>query len=114
MTRGPIIPNDYPIPVIRASSHDPDARQRARSLNDGEPFEFAHIDGDHTAPGVMLDWEWAQSEVTRLVAFHDIANVGNPSIDVRAFWGKLKRNKRWATDEFVYDKGRYGIGVVYL
>lgn len=110
----PMIPNDYPIPVIRGSSHDPDMRQRARSLNDGERFEFVHIDGDHTAPAVALDWEWAQVEATRLVAFHDIANVGNPSIEVRQFWKKLRVNKRWATDEFIYDKGIYGIGLVYL
>jgi predicted O-methyltransferase YrrM len=101
--------------VIRGCSQDPDMRQRARSLNDGEPFEFAFIDGDHTGPSVREDWEWAQREITRIVAFHDIAKVGNPSIEVKPLWEEIRESGRWRTAEVTLDDGpQHGIGVVWL
>lgn len=110
---------------VAGSSHDPSVRQRARSINDGNPFDFAFIDGDHSYEGALQDFEWANLEIERLIAFHDIYSVESCP-DVVALW---KNIRLWSTfadrdgfafgrikhiEEFSYEENRNGIGVVWL
>jgi predicted O-methyltransferase YrrM len=100
--------------VVNGCSQDPLVRQRAVSLNDGAPFDFAFIDGDHTLPAVTEDWEWARREVRRIVAFHDIACEDREPIQVKPLWDAILASGEYETEEIRCDVGRYGIGVVYL
>lgn len=107
-----------PMPtVVTGCSQDRMVRQRAESLNGGERFDFAFIDGDHSYGGVSEDWEWAQREVLRIVAFHDIHSEESCP-DVVRFWKELTTELR-GRDEFHYleithEEKRNGIGVVWL
>jgi cephalosporin hydroxylase len=58
---------------IDVDSHDPCTAKAVTEALDGELFDFAFIDGDHTYDGVRADW-LAYSPMVRpggTVAFHD-------------------------------------------
>lgn len=103
--------------IVHGCSQDPMVRQRARSLNDGENFAFAFIDGDHTYEGVREDWEWAKREC-RIVAFHDIHST-HTCPGVVKFWEELSRDfRQWdrrieLSEPTEQEAGRNGIGVVW-
>jgi precorrin-6B methylase 2 len=102
--------------VVHGSSHDPKVRQRARLLNDGEPFDFVFIDGDHSYDGVREDWNWSRFE-GRMVAFHDICST-HTCPGVVKWWDEFSADakqgwERWREFTFERKLGRNGIGLVW-
>lgn len=102
------------IPLVLGASQDPQVRQRARSINNGEPFDFVFIDGDHTAPAARTDWEWARVEAKRIVAFHDVDSMDNPSIEVNALWSSIVKSGEYETLHITNGFAGNGIGVVWI
>lgn len=110
------------IPLVLGASQDPQVRQRARSYNGGENFDFVFIDGDHTAPAARTDWEWARDEARKLVAFHDVDSMDNPSIEVNALWREIIGefsphgvvSKHYRTETISNGQPGNGIGVVWI
>lgn len=102
--------------VVHGCSDDPQVRQRARSLNDGEPFDFVFVDGDHTYDGVRGDWNWSRFE-GRLVAFHDVCST-HTCPDVVRWWEQFTSDPlngwtHWREITYERASGRNGIGIVW-
>lgn len=103
----------WPSRIVLGCSQDRTVRFRAESLNDGEPFEVALIDGDHSYESVCADWEWARKEVKRIVAFHDVGP--NSEFGSRRFWAEVRG--RWPHRCVTITKdpnGYHGWGLFYL
>jgi cephalosporin hydroxylase len=62
------------VEIIRGDSHHEDTKQRVLALLQGEPLDFLFLDGDHTLPGVSLDYEMYAPLVRSAgwIGFHDI------------------------------------------
>ena len=46
-----------------------------QKLRDRGPFDAVFIDGDHKAPGVQIDWEFAKSLDPKRIFFHDFTDA---------------------------------------
>lgn len=114
----PMIGNWHPawgnLNIVYGASQGHDDMHRALLANDARPFDVVVIDGDHTMPAAMSDWEWAKIHATKMIAIHDIASLRNPQIDCRELWaGILLQGYR--TESIGYPTNdHYGIGVVFL
>jgi len=76
--------------VVRGNSHDAETAARVNEILAGRPVDFLHIDGDHSAPGVLQDWR-AYGPLVRpggLIAFHDI--VAPPPCHVADVWPDIR------------------------
>jgi predicted O-methyltransferase YrrM len=108
------------IELLRMDSHTPEARERLRHLLAGRAIDFLFIDGDHRYSGVQQDYDLYAGLVRPggLVAFHDIHPEHEvDTIQVAQFWRELKAQAPQCgtirgIEEYVYDEGRYGIGVL--
>jgi predicted O-methyltransferase YrrM len=102
---------------IIGNSHDPETRDKLRSILDGRKIDLLFIDGDHSYEGVKQDFEMYAS-LASLVALHDILPHPNvPGCDVDRYWRELK--SRHDCVEFLdpednrFGRGQWGgIGVV--
>jgi hypothetical protein len=89
--------------------------QRALSLNDGEPFDVTHIDGDHTYDNAESDFKWALANTRKLIAMHDVNSRGNPSIENRQLWNDIVEAGKHRTFTISGTReGAWGIGVVWV
>lgn len=100
---------------IRADSHSPATRSRLRSVLGGEPLDFLFIDGDHSAEGVLRDFEDYAPFVRPggWIAFHDIRwDERGWSGDVHKVWPELAA--RYDGVELIEEAGPsgYGIGLI--
>lgn len=102
--------------LFRLDSHDSQTHEQVRQVFEGQPLDFAFIDGDHTYVGVKADFEDYGPMVRAggLIAFHDILPRPDlPSIQVDRLWAELK--DRYDTEEFIGPDGsgrRIGIGLL--
>lgn len=108
---------DQKLHLLRGDSHKPETHETIRGLFDGQPIDFAFIDGDHLYPGVKADFiEYGKMvRPGGLIAFHDICeDPHDPEIEVSQLWNQIK--SALPTRELVFTdavKGwRLGIGVV--
>jgi hypothetical protein len=69
---------------VAVDSHSPAFLELLRARG---PFDLALIDGDHTEAGVLADFEAVRPRA-RMLAFHDIAEVGFP--DVGRVWRAIQ------------------------
>lgn len=77
---------------LQADSHQPELVEQVRGLLDGDLFDVAFIDGDHTYRGVKRDFElWSPLvKPGGIVAFHDtIQNGDRHEPGVVKFTGEL-------------------------
>ena len=83
----------------------------------GGPYDAVFIDADHRYEAVSADWSIYRA-FARLVAFHDIADVGaidkhhGYPVEVPRLWDRLKTSHR--TREFIEPNSIFGVGVVYV
>ena len=81
------------------------------------PYDAVFIDADHRYEAVSADWSIYRA-FARLVAFHDIADVGaidkhhGYPVEVPRLWDRLKTSHR--TREFIEPNSIFGVGVVYV
>lgn len=103
------------VDLIRASSHEPETRDRLAGLLAGTPVDLLFIDGDHTYSGVKQDYETYAPFVRNggWVVFHDIVHHETASgCEVERLWQEVR--DLGSCREFVkdYDQRRGGIGVL--
>jgi len=101
---------------IRADSHSPATRKRLAAALAGEPLDFLFIDGDHSAAGVLRDFEDYAPLVRPggLIALHDIRRDEKGwSGDVHRVWPDLAA--KYDGVELVDEAGPsgYGIGLLH-
>lgn len=101
------------VPMIVGDSHDAFTQERVRKLHDG-PWDFVHIDGDHSDAGARADYTWAADGLqARVIALHDIAPYQHPDLQVWRLWHELKQEEGLPSWEIRHDpNGGYGYGVV--
>ncbi len=100
---------------IRADSHRPETRRRLAALLQGEKLDFLFIDGDHTAAGVLRDFEDYTPFVRPggLIALHDIRpDEKGWSGEVHRVWPEL--SARFQGEELVDGAGPAGYGIGLL
>ena len=103
--------------LFRADSHQPDTRDKLKSVLPPEGLDFLFIDADHTYDGVKGDFELYSPLVRRggLVVLHDIC-VHPPEMDchVDRFWSEIR--SRYKTREYIENPGQggFGIGVIEI
>lgn len=108
-----LLQRGYDIEVLLGNSTGPGV---LKSLGD-RAFDAALIDGDHRYEGVLADWLTYRDRAT-LVAFHDIAGVGEIQrssrlpVEVPRLWQEVKGSARRSI-EFVAEGSRMGIGVLW-
>jgi predicted O-methyltransferase YrrM len=100
--------------VMRGDSHLDDTRDAVREYFGGQ-LDFLFIDGDHSAPSVLRDFELYAPLVRSggLIAFHDIVDGPEDLVGgVPAFWREV-RSELDSPSEFVesWEQGGFGIGV---
>lgn len=79
------------------------------AVQEHSPYDFIHIDGDHSPQGVKADWENYGPLATKAVGFHDIRNA---EYGVKGFWNNLKTKHRHV--EYCYEKKEHmGLGVIF-
>lgn len=82
-----------------------------------EPFDFVHIDGDHSWVGCTEDYGWARDRLrARMIALHDVAQFdqGPPSehrFDVWKLWHEIKLSSTPAVEIRHNKECRFGYGV---
>lgn len=86
------------IDLFRLSSHDPVALEEVETALDGDKLDILFLDGDHSYPGVVLDYETFKPFVREggLIIFHDIIDSENhrsQNCMVSQFWNELEGNK---------------------
>ncbi len=99
----------------RVDSHQPDSLELARKAFDGQPIDFAFIDGDHLYEGVKQDFEMYGPLVRPggLIGFHDTQpRPKQPSIQVDRFWRELVEQYPDHTQEYVGPGRAIGIGML--
>ena len=77
------------------------------------PFEFIHVDGDHSKEGVLEDWKRYGPMVKPggLIAFHDIL-FDHGSTKVCQAWPEIREGQDWA--EIIgpfWNKTRHRVGI---
>lgn len=81
-----------------------------------EPFDFVHIDGDHTLAACTADYEWALNRLqARMIALHDIAiwdPCENSQFGVWELWHTIKLSGVPAVEIRHNPECRFGYGVV--
>ena len=98
---------------VLADSHSMNAYNRVARILRGEKLDFLFVDGDHTLPGVQLDY-FMYREFVRpggYIAFHDINDTHwhvTVGCLVSRFWSRLQGEKR----EFNAHQTWGGIGLV--
>jgi Methyltransferase domain len=81
-----------------------------------EPFDFVHIDGDHTLTACTADYEWARDRLqARMVALHDVA-IWDPMegalFEVWKLWHEIKLSGVPAVEIRHNAECRFGYGLV--
>lgn len=82
-----------------------------------EPFDFVHIDGDHTLSAATADYEWARDVLqARMIALHDVAQFDqNPAqggtFGVWRLWHEIKCSSTPAVEIRHNKECRFGYGV---
>ncbi len=107
--------SDCRIELLSGDSHTQDFYQRVVRVLGGEKVDFLFIDGDHTEPGVTVDYLLYKDLVRPggIIAFHDI--VENQPVacnQVYGFWQKLKRVAQ--VEEYINDTSQCGCGIGIL
>jgi predicted O-methyltransferase YrrM len=103
------------IVLIRADSHQASTRRRLAAALGGEPLDFLFIDGDHSAAGVLQDFEEYAPFVRPggLIALHDIKpDPRGWSGEVHRVWPELAA--RFGGEELVDESGDPGYGIGLL
>lgn len=97
--------------LLQGLSQDPAIVEQARQF---APFDFVLIDGDHSYPGVLADWEHYGPMVRPggIVCFHDI--MGEPVENVPRLWHEIKTAPGSQTVEIMGELDCRGIGVVWM
>ena len=95
--------------IVTGSSHDEAVREKALELLGGPP-DFVHVDGDHSFEGVLLDALWCAELDVPVVAFHDVATIGHPEIQVFRAWDLIAAADPDGTFEIRHDGGGYDYG----
>lgn len=75
----------------------------------GRKFDLAFIDGDHSMPWILKDWENV-GKYAKICMFHDLQEPLWP--DVGAFWATLKGKKFEFLDTWT-DRKTHGIGIIH-
>lgn len=99
--------------VVTGDSHAQSTHGEVAEILDGAKLDFLFIDGDHSYPGVKLDWDDYRAFVRPggYIAFHDIKDTEHHRImgcDVARFWAELPGEKQ----EFCTDMHWGGIGLI--
>ena len=99
---------------LHGGSHDDSITAKAAKRG---PFDFIHVDGDHSKPGVLEDWKryWPMLAPGGLIAFHDIL-FNHGSTKVCAAWPEIRAGQDWAeiVGPFWHaTKHRVGIGLIW-
>jgi predicted O-methyltransferase YrrM len=103
------------IVLIRGDSHRQAVRRRLAAALNGEPLDFLFIDGDHSAAGVLQDFEDYAPFVRLggLIAFHDIRpDERGWSGEVHRVWPELAA--RFNGEDLVDESGPSGYGIGLL
>jgi predicted O-methyltransferase YrrM len=103
------------IVLIRGDSHRQAVRKRLAAALNGEPLDFLFIDGDHSATGVLQDFEDYAPFVRPggLIAFHDLRHDERGwSGDVHRVWPEL--SARFNGEDLVDETGPSGYGIGLL
>jgi predicted O-methyltransferase YrrM len=96
---------------------DSQAQATQRLVASRGPFDAVLIDGDHTYAGALADWLTYRNQA-RLVAFHDVAGVGQRCkrsgalVEVPRLWAEIKASGL-RTVEFIAPRTTMGIGVAW-
>lgn len=88
-------------------------KEAERFANKWGPYDMVFIDGDHRWDGVHNDWQKYGMLAKKLVAFHDIVEVGCPSPHIVDYWEMMK--EKWGGEnlwEFKAPRTDKGIGVL--
>lgn len=99
----------YGTMIVTGSSHDEEVRSKALELLGGPP-DFVHVDGDHSLEGVLRDALWCVELDVPVVAFHDIATIGHPEIEVFRAWDLIAAADPDGAFEIRRDGGGYDYG----
>lgn len=76
----------------------------------GRKFDLVLIDGDHTTPWLVKDWENV-GKYANICMFHDLQDSIWP--DVAAFWAGLKGAKKLEFLDCYPDRKTQGIGLIH-
>ncbi len=81
-----------------------------------EPFDFVHIDGDHTLSAATADYEWARDGLrARMIALHDVAQFDQGpqagTFGVWKLWHEIKCSSTPAVEIRHNAECRFGYGV---
>lgn len=101
---------------LAENSQNLDTVKRVESILKNEKLDLCFIDGDHTYPGVLLDFLLYKNLVKEngLIVFHDIKNTERHkslNCNVSILWNQLKGKKKEFVDDLV-DWG--GIGIISI
>lgn len=103
----------YTVDVIFGDSQ---TREIADLVREFGPYDAILIDGDHSLPGVTLDWH-LYGDMSSLTAFHDIVGTGQAEkvhgspVEVPLLWASIVKGGA-ETVEFVGEGSKMGIGCV--
>jgi predicted O-methyltransferase YrrM len=101
---------------LQCHSQDPSAKFRLLQFTDF--LDFLFIDGNHSYPGVKMDF-LTYGPLVRgggVIVFHDILpNPRMPHLEVHRLWREI-RQAGYATQELYVspEQGAFGIGIVYV
>jgi predicted O-methyltransferase YrrM len=105
----------YDAHLFIGDSTNPDIVEAVRKLG---PFDLCFIDGNHTEPFILKDWE-NYGSISRIVAFHDISYQYRPpseqkielTVDAPRMWNELKQPFR--NVEIKFNRRDNGIGILW-
>ena len=103
--------------LVRSDSHRLETLSNIEDILDGRKIDVLFIDGDHSYEGVKKDYEMYRRLVEKdgIIIFHDIVPGADVSVGgVPQFWNKIKRGYRYKEIVKDWNRGKFGIGVLYL